>query len=138
MHSEVDDYFFENEGVDTELNRLSRMVIGAAIAVHRELGPGLPEEVYERALEVEFQHQGVRYSRQHSYSLMYRGVAVGSGRMDFLVEGRLVVELKTVEAIGPVHRAQVLSYLRANRVKLGVLINFNVKLLKEGIRRYAL
>lgn len=138
MDSEVEDYFFENESVDPELNRISRMVIGAAIAIHRELGPGHPEEVYERAMEVEFKHLGVAYSRQHSYALLYRGVAVGSGRLDFLVEGKVVVELKAIEAIGPVHRAQVLAYLRANKTRLGILINFNVKLLKEGIRRYAL
>ena len=119
---------------DPELKRVTNLIIGAAIAVHRELGPGHPESAYQKALAIEFYERGIRYVPQFRYELMYRGRPVGEGFLDFVVEG-VVVEIKSAEMLAPVHTAQVIGYLRATHLKLGLLINFNVKLLKEGIKR---
>jgi len=116
-----------------ELDRLANAVIGAAIEVHRVLGP-----VYEEALAVELELRGIPFARQIPAAVDYKGHAVGEGRLDLLVGGKLVVELKAVEALAPIHSAQVISYLKATGHELGLLINFNVALLKEGIRRIVL
>jgi GxxExxY protein len=116
-------------------DRLAHSVIGAAIEVHRALGPGYLESVYESALAVELDHRGVAYQQQHPFSLSYRGKAVGQGRVDLLVEQTLIIELKTVDQIAPIHRAQVISYLKALNCQLGLLINFNAPVLKDGIQR---
>ncbi|MBK9125624.1 MAG: GxxExxY protein [Chloroflexi bacterium] len=120
------------------INGLSQRVIGAAIEVHRVLGPGYLESVYEEALGVELAQRAIPYSRQHIISLNYKGATIGEARLDFLIDDRLVVELKAVDEFHPVHTAQVISYLRATRLNLGLLINFNVKILKTGIRRVIL
>lgn len=122
----------------SELNRLTGEVIGAAIEVHRTLGPGLLESVYEAALCVELNLRGVPFERQPAVDLVYKGHPVGQGRLDLLVGDELVVELKAVEALTDVHRAQVLSYLRATGHRLGLLINFNVPVLRDGIKRLVL
>ncbi len=114
---------------------LTGRVIGAAIAVHRELGPGFLESVYESALCVELDYLGIPYSRQVVVELGYRGRPVGEGRIDLLVDGCLVVELKAVETILPIHEAQTLSYLKATGHPVGLVINFNVVALRRGIRR---
>ena len=124
----------EEEEPDPELKRVTNVIIGAAIAVHRELGPGHAESAYQKALAIEFDVRGVRYSAQHRFVLTYRGHVVGEGVLDFLVEG-VAVEIKSVETLAPVHTAQVIGYLRAAGLKLGLLINFNVKLLKDGVKR---
>jgi GxxExxY protein len=116
-------------------DRLARGVIGAAIEVHRTLGPGYLESVYESALAVELERRGITYQRQHPFSLNYRGQNVGQGRIDLLVERTIIIELKTVDQIAPIHRAQVISYLKALDCQLGLLINFNVPVLKDGIQR---
>lgn len=121
-----------------ELDRLANAVIGAAIEVHRVLGPGYVESVYEEALAVELELRGIPFARQIPAAVDYKGHAVGEGRLDLLVGGKLVVELKAVEALAPIHSAQVISYLKATGHELGLLINFNVALLKEGIRRIVL
>ncbi len=121
-----------------ELDRLAHAVIGAAIEVHRVLGPGFLESVYEEALAVELGLRGVAFVRQAPVAVDYKGHAVGEGRSDFLVGGELVVELKAVDALAPIHSAQVISYLKAMGRPLGLLINFNVPVLKEGIRRIVL
>lgn len=121
-----------------EGSTLSSRVIGAAIEVRRHLGPGYLESVYEEALAVEFASRGINASRQHPISISYKGTPVGETRLDFLVDGRIVVELKAVEQFHPVHMAQVISYLKATGLRLGLLINFNVKVLKDGIRRISL
>ena len=121
-----------------ELDRLAHEVIGAAIEVHKALGPGYLESVYETALAIELDHRGIRYERQNAYSLAYRGLPVGEGRIDLLVAGMLVVELKAVEQFAPIHKAQVISYLKATGCRLGLLINFNVTVLKDGIQRIIL
>lgn len=118
-----------------ELDDLARAVIGAAIEVHRELGAGMPEEAYQRSMEVELSRRSIPFERQKRVEIHYKGVLVATGRIDLLVGGRLIVEIKACEGFAPVHRLQVLSYMRIIREPLGLLINFNVPLLKEGIRR---
>ena len=118
-----------------DINTLTSQVIGAAIEVHRHLGPGFLESVYETALCFELAERGLRFSRQHPISVEYKGQSVGEGRLDFLVEGRLVVELKAVEQLHNIHVAQVISYLKATQLSFGLRMNFNVKVLKDGIRR---
>jgi GxxExxY protein len=120
---------------DEQVNQLAHAVIGAAIEVHRLLGPGYAESVYEEALCVEFHLRSIPYERQKFVHIGYKGTRVGETRLDILVGGLLVVELKSVDALAPVHTAQIISYLRATSNKLGLLINFNVPVLKEGIKR---
>ncbi len=117
---------------DADLDDLARRVNGAAIAVHRQLGPGFPESVYENALCLELAHLGIPFERQKPVSVIYRDTVVGEGRIDILVDGRLVVELKAVEELAKVHFAQVKAYLRATGCILGLLLNFNVAQIKEG------
>jgi len=118
-----------------ELDELAHKVIGAAIEVHRHLGPGLLESVYEQAFCVELNLLEIKFRRQASVKLSYKGHHVGQGRLDLLVEDKLVVELKAVEKLTDVHKAQVLSYLRTAGYHLGLLINFNVRILRDGIMR---
>jgi len=117
------------------VEEIGRSVIGAAIEVHRELGPGMLESVYEEALTHELGLRGLRAVRQAEIDVLYKGVVIKGQRLDLLVEGSVVVELKAVSAVLDIHKAQVLSYLRAGRFPLGLLINFNKKLLREGIHR---
>jgi GxxExxY protein len=121
-----------------ELNQLTQAVIGAAIEVHRTLGPGFLESVYEEALAVELTVRQIPFAKQHPIGIQYKGHIIGEGRLDFLIDQYLILELKAVEALHPIHTAQVLSYLKVTRCPLGLLINFNVSVLKEGIRRIAL
>jgi GxxExxY protein len=116
-------------------SELTGTIIGAAIAVHRELGPGKLESVYERALAIELRAQRVPFCTQVPIPMLYRGESVGDFFADLIVDQRVLVELKAVDAVRPVHRAQVLSYLRATGLELGLLINFNVRVLKDGVRR---
>jgi len=120
-----------------ELNKLTGQIIGAAIEVHRHLGPGLLESAYETCLAYELRQLGLAVERQKTLSLIYKEIKLDHGyRVDLLVEQKVIVELKVVEQIAPVHEAQVLSYLRFSGCKVGLLLNFNVKLLKDGIRRF--
>ena len=118
-----------------DLNKLTGEVIGAAIEVHRVLGPGFLEEVYQDALEVELNLQGIANKPQYPVALKYKNYEVGKGILDFFVADVLVVELKAVENLVPKHKAQVMSYLKMTQRPLGLLINFNVTLLKDGIQR---
>ncbi len=119
-----------------EEKELSGEVIGAAIEVHRLLGPGLLESAYELALERELVLRGLIVERQKAVSLEYKGVVLGDGfRLDQLVDDRLLLEIKAVETLLPIHEAQLLTYLRLSAKRFGLLINFNQKVLKEGIRR---
>jgi GxxExxY protein len=121
----------------TQLNELTRQIIGAAIEVHRHLGPGLLESAYETCLAYELQRLGLTIERQKALPLVYKEIRLDQGyRVDLLVEQKVVVEIKVVEQIAPVHEAQVLSYLRFSGCEIGLLINFNVKLLKNGVRRF--
>lgn len=121
-----------------EVDELARIVIGAAIEVHRALGPGYLENVYEEALYYEIQLRGVPCERQVKVSVRYKEHSVGEGRLDLLVAKLLPVELKAVDALAPIHQAQLLSYLKMTGLQLGLLINFNVTLLKQGIKRVVL
>ena len=119
------------------LNEVSHQVIGSAIAVHRELGPGLLESAYEACLALELTEQGLRFERQKPMAVVYKGLVVDCGyRLDLLVEGAVVIEIKAVDEILPVHRAQLLSYLKLSSYPLGLLINFHAKVLVEDIVRY--
>ena len=120
---------------DFEIDQIARIVVDAALEVHRILGPGLLESVYEQALGVELGLRGIAFERQVPIAVTYKNVAIGEARLDLLVARRLVVELKACEQLLPVHLAQVLSYLKASDRKLGLLINFNVCLLRQGVRR---
>ena len=120
----------------TELNKITEIIIGAAMAVHRELGPGLLESAYEACLAYELPDRGLSVERQKALPVRYRGVNVDCGyRIDLLVEGKVIVELKAVERLEAIHKAQLISYLKLSGCKVGLLINFNVKVLKDGIRR---
>jgi GxxExxY protein len=120
-----------------ELNRLTEKIIGAAIEVHRHLGPGLLESAYETCLVYELELLGLAVERQKALPLVYKDIRLDQGyRLDLLVAQQVVVELKVVEQLTPVHEAQVLSYLRFSGCQVGLLINFNVKLLKDGLRRF--
>ena len=121
------------------LNALSYKVIGAAIEVHQTLGAGLLEKVYENALCVELARQGIPFRRQVPVQMMYKGIQVGKGRIDLLVDETIVVELKVVSRLVEAHVAQVLTYLRAGGYPLGLIFNFDVSRLKDGgIRRVIL
>jgi len=123
---------------DVELDRLAHEVIGAAIEVHKELGPGFLESVYEEALCVELTLRHIPYLRQHPIAVQYKEHDVGEGRSDLFVDNALVVELKAIEVLAPIHTAQVISYLKTTRCQLGLLINFNSSVLKDGIKRVIL
>lgn len=121
-----------------ELNDLSGRILGAAIEVHRHLGPGLVETVYEVALEHELRLRGLAVDRQMPIAVQYKDIQIGGQRLDMLVEGKVVVELKSVESLAPIHEAQLLSYLKAAGLRLGLLINFNGPRLVDGVRRFVL
>jgi GxxExxY protein len=124
--------------IDPELNRLSGEIIGAAIEVHRCFGPGLEEELYEAALCAELRRRNMPFARQVWYDVIYKGEIIGRKRMDLIVAEKIVVELKSVDKLAAIHRAQLTTYLRISGLKLGLLINFNAVMLKEGIKRVVL
>lgn len=121
-----------------EYNLLSEKIIGCAIEVHKNLGPGLLESIYEKALCYEFKFNGLQFVNQHTIPIFYKKVKLGEHRIDMMIENKIIVEIKAVERIDPVFTAQLLSYLRLTDIKLGLLINFNVPLLKDGISRIIL
>lgn len=124
-----------NREPSQELDALAHRVIGAAIAVHRELGPGHLESVYENALSVELTRQGISHKTQFHFRVDYLGADVGESRADMLVEEQLIVELKAIEQFAPIHSAKTLAYLKALNLHLGLLINFNVTMLRDGVQR---
>ena len=126
------DFFWEP---GPEADRRAREVIGAGIEVHRLLGPGFLESVYEQALAKELRYRDIPFKRQLPVGVAYKGELVGEARLDFVVDGCLVVEVKAVDQLAPIHTAQVISYLRATEIKLGLLLNFNVPLLPQGMKR---
>jgi GxxExxY protein len=122
-----------------ELNKITGEVIGAAIEVHKFLGPGLLENVYEKCLCRELELRGVQYESQKDLPVEYKGIELDCGyRMDIVVADEIIVELKACDSLLPVHEAQLLTYLKLTKLKLGLLINFNVPLLKNGVKRFAL
>jgi len=119
-----------------ELDKITEQIIGAAIEVHKALGPGLLESAYEECLCCELSLRGIQFERQRPLPVQYKGTKLDCGyRIDLLVAGTVVVEIKAVEMITPIHEAQLLTYLKLGHWKLGLLINFNVPILKNGIRR---
>ena len=122
-----------------ELSALSGEVIDAAIKVHRHLGPGLLESVYERCLCHELLCRGIPFKSQLAIPILYEGIVIDSGlRIDLVVDGKLIVELKAVERLIPLHASQILTYLKLSSLRLGLLLNFNVPVLRDGIKRLAL
>jgi len=118
------------------LNEITEKIIGAAILVHKELGPGLLESAYEACLAYELAEKKLKVERQKGLPVIYRGILLDCGyRIDLLVEDEVVVEVKAVERFDPIHEAQLLSYLKLSNHRVGLLINFNVKILKNGVRR---
>ena len=118
---------------------LTRELIGAAIEVHRHWGPGLYEEIYQRSMCVELRLRGVEFQSQHAVPLVYKGEKIADDlRVDILVPGLVVVELKAVKALEPVHQAQLLTYMKLTECKVGLLINFNEVVLRKGIKRLVL
>ncbi len=123
----------------THGSMLSERVIGSAIDVHRHLGPGLLESVYEECLCFEFKRSGMEYSRQVALPILYKGVRLDCGyRMDIVAGGELIIEVKAVDRLLPIHDAQMLTYLRLSGHKVGLLINFNSIVLKDGLKRIVL
>lgn len=119
-----------------KLNKITNSIIGAAIVIHKELGPGLLESAYETCLVYELIKKGLEVEQQKALPINYREVRLDCGyRLDLLVNREIIVELKAVDKIEPIHKAQILSYLKLSGCKIGLLINFNVRMLKNGIHR---
>jgi GxxExxY protein len=127
---------FHADAAKIRANELSTIIIGAAIEVHKELGPGLLESAYEACLRYELEQRGVKVIQQLTLPVVYKGIDVECGyRIDLLVEDTVLIELKAVEKLDKIHEAQVLTYLKLSKRWLGLLVNFNVALLKNGIKR---
>ena len=118
-----------------ETDEIAHKLIGALIEVHRKLGPGFIEKIYEEAVCLELKKRDIAYERQVVVNVFYDGSIIGEGRIDLLIEKKIILELKAVESISPVHQAQIMSYLRMTNLELGLLVNFNVAVLKNGIKR---
>lgn len=117
-------------------NEIAAAVIDAALKIHKTLGPGLLESVYEAVLDFELQRRGLKVARQVGLPVQYEGVKLELGfRIDLIIDDKLIIEVKSVEALAPVHKKQLLTYLRLTDLRLGLLINFNVELIKHGIQR---
>jgi len=122
-----------------EFDELSRSVIGCALEVHRNLGPGLLESTYRQCLACELSHAGILFQMEVSLPVRYKDILLDCGyRIDLLARGELIVEIKSVEALLPIHQAQILTYMRLVNVPIGLLINFNVTRLQTGIKRFVL
>ncbi len=135
MHDEHDG----TEPVSPEVNQIGRAVMDAAFTVHRELGPGLLESVYEQCLSIELVRAGLLVERQVVIPVEYRDERIDAGfRLDLLVERKVIIEVKSIDALASVHAAQLLTYLRFSQLRLGYLINFNTIRLKDGFRRLVL
>src|SRR5687768_207857 len=121
---------------DDPLTGITEQINGAAIAVHRELGPGLLETAYQACLEYELMQRDMNFQRHVKVPLIYQGVYIDCGyKLDLLVEDRVIVEVKSVERLAPIHSAQMITYLRLRRCPTGLLLNFNVTSMRQGIRR---
>jgi GxxExxY protein len=122
-----------------EINKITEGIIGAAIEVHKSLGPGLLESAYEQCLQYELGDRGLKVDRQVPVPVIYKELQLEYGyRLDLLVENSVIIEIKSVDVLNPVHEAQILTYMKFAEKKIGLLINFNVKLLKHGLKRYIL
>ena len=118
-------------------NEISKIIINAAIEIHKTLGPGLLESVYESTLEYKLKNHGLKVKKQVALPVIFEEIKLDAGyRIDLLVENKVIIEIKSVETIMPVHKAQTLTYLKLSKLKLALLINFNVPLVKDGIKRF--
>ena len=126
------------DGSTDALRELTEKIIGCAIEVHRQLGPGLLEGTYESALSIELNSAGLQHVRQPIFPVKYKGQVIGEYRLDLIVENLVIVEIKSVERFDPIFEAQVLTYLKVTGKRLGLLMNFNSRLLRDGIKRYVL
>jgi GxxExxY protein len=127
------------EGISLEVDRVAKLVVDATFSVHSKLGPGLLESVYEVCLAHELSKRHLKFARQVPFPILYDDVRIEAGlRLDLVVEDSIIIELKAIEESHPVHQAQLLTYLKLSRKRLGFLINFNVPLIKDGIKRIAL
>ena len=120
------------------MDKLTERIIGCAIEVHRQLGPGLLESIYESALCVELEFEKIQFQRQVALPIEYQGRPLGEHRLDLIVEEKVVVELKSVERFDPVFEAQLLTYLKLAKLRVGLLIKFNSRLLPDGVKRFVL
>ena len=123
---------------DMAINKLTERIIGCAIEVHRQLGPGLLECIYESAMAIELEFGGIGFQRQVAVPIRYRERLIGENRLDLIVENIVIVELKSVERFDPIFEAQLLTYLKLTKIKVGLLINFNSRMLRDGIKRFIL
>jgi len=128
----------DDASVAPEIDRLVHRIIGCGLTVHRELGPGFLESIYQKALCLELEAQGLSFEREKRLVVIYRGHGIPGQRVDLLVGGQVVVEVKAVAALEPIHLAQVLSYLKTMGLRIGLLMNFREALLRNGIRRVVL
>jgi GxxExxY protein len=124
--------------VSADVDSLATRIIGCAIAVHRQLGPGFLESIYKKAMSIELTKTGLSYESEKAVAVIYDGVAIHGQRLDLIVEEAIVVELKSVKGLEDIHQAQVLSYLRTTGLRLGLLINFRVPVLHRGVKRIVL
>jgi len=122
--------------VSPDVERIVGQIIGAGLAVHRQLGPGFIEGVYDGAVAVELRYRGLSFERQSGIDVQYRGETVSEYRLDLLVERCVIVEVKAVKKLRPIHQAQILSYLKASGHRVGLLMNFNVRLFVDGLQRF--
>jgi len=127
-----------SSSLPSELENLVTRVIGCCIVVHRELGPGLLESIYSRAIDIELRTAGIPVAREVWIQVSYRGELLCRQRLDIVVGGELLIEVKAVERLNPVHQAQILSYLRIAKLRIGLLMNFNVPVLHQGQKRFVL
>lgn len=122
-----------------EFDNLSNRIIGLAIEVHKELGPGLLESTYKRCLAYELSQVQIKFLLEVELPVQYKEISVSCGyRIDLLIENKLIVELKSVDEIHPIHEAQLLTYMKLAKIRIGLLMNFNEKILKNGIKRFVL
>jgi GxxExxY protein len=129
----------EHQGASAAVDDIARNVIDAGLKVHKALGPGLLESAYEHCLAYELNLRGLIVRRQVAVPIAYEGISLDAGyRLDLLVNEQVIIEIKAVDALSPLHEAQILTYLKLSKLRLGLLINFNVPLFKQGIKRFAL
>lgn len=130
--------FHIKKKLDDKTELLIQNIIGAAIDVHRELGPGYLEKVYEQAMSIELRHRGLAFATQVSIPVHYKNVKIHGQVLDMVVEEQVILELKSVEILLPIYEAQIISYLKSTGIKVGLLINFKEMLVKDGIKRFIL
>ena len=124
--------------LDPDVEDIVRRTIGCCIAVHRELGPGLLESVYGKAVCIELNEAGLPFEAEKSFPIYYRGALLATQRVDLVVGGAVLLEIKAVDGLVGIHRSQVLSYLRVSKLRVALLVNFNVRVLIDGLRRFVM